>query len=146
MDKSRMILIAVVVLVILLAGIVLYSNITGDNDNIITGIANNTTELLNDTNISEISKFVDNQTSDSNSSANNTTANKTVENVTSASSGWKWSEQANKYVNEYVDSDGNLHVKSTDGTGPVDDLEYKANGTVYLNGKDVTSEYNKDFK
>ena len=46
------------------------------------------------------------------------------------------------YIKEYTDSEGNSHTEFKDSG---DHLEYKKHGSVYMNGKDITEEYNKDF-
>ncbi len=128
MERNKIILIAIVVLVVVLAAAALIFSNSGNSNLNIT--ANNTTAnttvnvTVNDTNAT-------NQTNSSLNSSINT-------------DGWKWSGQQNAYVNEFVDANGTLHLQTL-RDGVVDEMEFRADGSVFRNGKNITAEYYNDF-
>ena len=138
MDKNRIILIAIVILVIVLAAVVLVFN----NQHPDVKAVNNTTaaEMNNTTNIIVEQKNATNATV-ANLSGN--TSN--VKNVSLEDNGWKWSQKEQCYIHQFIDADGDLHVQTANVDG-ITDIEFKADGTVYTNGKDVTERYYRDFK
>ena len=137
MDKNKIILIAIVILVIVLAAVVLVIN----NTDVDLGIANNTTELENATNIT-----IDEENATPPVVANlSENASFEVENTSVEDNGWKWSDEDQCYVHQFVDADGDLHVQTANIDG-IKDIEFKADGTVYSNGKDVTERYYRDFQ
>lgn len=128
MEKNKIILIAVVVLVVVLAAMALiFSNSGNSNLNVTANntAANTTVNVtVNDTNAT-------NQTNSSGNSSVNT-------------DGWKWSGQQQAYVNEFVDANGTLHLQTLKD-GVVEELEFRADGSVFRNGKNITAEYHRDF-
>jgi hypothetical protein len=56
--------------------------------------------------------------------------------------GWVWSDQQEDFIKDFNDSDGNEHIifKSTGN-----ELVFMKDGSVFLNGKNITDEWNGDF-
>ena len=162
--KQRNIIIIGVIIVLLIAicGLFLMNQPANNTENSTSSnnTSTNTTNLTSSDfeKIDEISDNSDNSESDD-SSTKNPTDSQNSQSDDSASNnneiekdnadidyskaeGWKWSESAQRYVHEYDDDDGTHHVLSSESTdGAIDDLEYKKDGSVYLNGKDITDEY-----
>ena len=63
-------------------------------------------------------------------------------NVTSDDDGWVWSDQQEDYIKQFTDENGNEHtIFKSSG----DDLEFAPDGSVFLNGKNITDDWNRDF-
>ena len=91
----------------------------------------NTIEKIdNETNGTEIAGNVSNETVDTN---NTNDTNDTD---------WVWSGQQEDFIKDFNDSEGNEHIiyKSSG-----DELVFMKDGSVFLNGKNITDEWNKDF-
>ena len=56
--------------------------------------------------------------------------------------GWVWSEQQMDYIKQFTDMDGNEHTifKSTGN-----ELVFMKDGSVFMNGVNITDEWNQDF-
>ena len=142
MDKNKTILIAIVILVIILAAVVLAFNVPQ------TAVLNSTEEnitadVTNATNVTVESEDIASQDV-LNSTQTPSSVDEKIDNKTLENTGWQWSEQEQGYVHQFVDSDGDLHIQTATTEG-IRDLEFKSDGTVYRDGKDVTERYYRDF-
>ena len=63
-------------------------------------------------------------------------------NMTSDDGGWVWSGQQDDYIKQFTDGNGYEHtIFKSSG----DDLEFRPDGSVFLNGVNITDDWNKDF-
>ena len=63
-------------------------------------------------------------------------------NVSADDDGWVWSGQQEDYIKQFTDENGNEHtIFKSSG----DDLEFAPDGSVFLNGKNITDDWNRDF-
>ena len=135
MDKNnKIILIAIAVLVVVLAvALIAFSGHDDSkaNDNAVN-ISENTSNITADVIKTDVNKTADNKNTSGNASKDN------VKNTSSKNQGWKWSDKLNTYVNNFVDSNGNLHIQVIDNDGKVQEIEYKTDGSVYSDGKNIT--------
>lgn len=122
MQRKHLIIAAIAVIFLAVVGCLLAWN----TETAVNKTANQTQTVLD--NISNATVSPDNSTND------NSTGNDT--------GGWVWSEQQGDYIKQFTDMDGNNHTvfKSTGN-----ELVFMKDGSVFLNGINITDEWNMDF-
>ena len=124
MNKKHLIIVAVAIIFLAIVGALLYWNVQ-------TAIEE-ATNLENDS----VSLNVSNDTVSVNVSSDS--ANMTDDD----DDGWVWSGQQEDYIKQYTDGNGYEHtIFKSSG----DDLEFRPDGSVFLNGINITDDWNKDF-
>lgn len=130
MNKNHLIIVVLFIAFLAIVGALLYWNVhtaideaaNQDNDSVEVNISNGTLSVDGSDGSVKVS-------SDS-------------VNVTGDDEGWVWSGQQEDYIKQYTDENGNEHtIFKSSG----DDLEFGPDGSVFLNGKNITSDWNKDF-
>ena len=124
MNKKHLIIVAVAIIFLAIVGALLYWNVQ-------TAIEE-ATNLENDS----VSLNVSNDIVSVNVSSDS--ANMTDDD----DDGWVWSGQQEDYIKQYTDGNGYEHtIFKSSG----DDLEFRPDGSVFLNGVNITDDWNKDF-
>ena len=124
MERKHWIILAVAVILIAIVGSIL----AGDMEFSVNKVVNESEIDLD--NVSDETADI-NQTTDNTNSTNNTDDD-----------GWVWSGQQDDYIKDFTDSDGNEHIiyKSTGN-----ELVFMKDGSVFLNGKNITDEWDGDL-
>ena len=131
MNKNHLIIVVIAIIFLAIVGALLYWNVQTaieeavnlENDSVSLNASNGTVSA----NVSDDSVEV---SSDS------------VDITTDDDDGWVWSGQQEDYIKQYTDGNGYEHTifKSTGN-----DLEFRPDGSVFLNGVNITDDWNKDF-
>ena len=123
MNKKHLIIVAVAIIFLAIVGALLYWNVQTaveeaanlENDSVSLNVSNGTASV----NVSDDSV-----------------------NITSDDGDWVWSAQQEDYIRQYTDGNGYEHtIFKSSG----DDLEFRPDGSVFLNGVNITDDWNKDF-
>lgn len=122
MQRKHLIIVAVVLILFAVIGFLLAWN--GET---------NINQTVNQT------KSIQNNLSNGTVSVNNVTSNTSNGND---SDGWVWSEQQMDYIKQFTDSEGNEHT-IFNSTG--NELVFMKDGSVFLNGENITDKWNMDF-
>ena len=122
MQRKHLIIVAIAVIFLAVVGCLL---------------AWNTQTAINQT-VNQQNNTIQNNVSNGTVSSNNST-NDTVGNDTG---GWVWSEQQGDYIKQFTDMNGDEHTifKSTGN-----ELVFMKDGSVFMNGINITDEWNMDF-
>lgn len=131
MNKNYLIIAAIAIVFLAIVGALLYWNVQTaieeaenlENDSVSVNVSNDAVSV----NVSGDSVEV------SNDSVNMTTDD---------DDGWIWSGQQEDYIKQFTDDNGYEHtIFKSSG----DDLEFRPDGSVFLNGVNITDDWNKDF-
>ncbi len=125
-----MIIAAIAIVFLAIVGALLYWNVQSAVDE--------ASRLENDS----VSVNVSNDTVSAEVSGNSVDVSTDSVNITSDDEGWVWSGQQEDYIKQYTDGNGYEHtIFKSSG----DDLEFRPDGSVFLNGVNITEDWNKDF-
>ena len=131
MNRNHLIIIVFAAAFLAIVGALLYWNVetaieeaaNQDNESLELNISNGTVSIDSSNGSIKVSKDSVNVTSDDDD-------------------GWVWSGQQEDYIRQYTDGNGNEHtIFKSSG----DDLEFRPDGSVFLNGVNITEDWNKDF-
>ena len=123
MNKKHLIIVAVAIIFLAIVGALLYWNVQTaieeaanlENDSVSLNVSTGTASV----NVSDDSV-----------------------NINSDDGDWVWSAQQEDYIRQYTDGNGYEHtIFKSSG----DDLEFRPDGSVFLNGVNITDDWNKDF-
>ena len=130
MNRNHLIIIVLAVAFLAIVGALLFWNVQTAIDE----AANQDNESL-ELNISNGTVSID-------GSDGSVKVSKDSVNVTADDDGWVWSGQQEDYIKQYTDGNGYEHtIFKSSG----DDLEFRPDGSVFLNGVNITEDCNKDF-
>ncbi len=131
MNKNHLIIAAIAIVFLAIVGALLYWNVQSaveeasslENDSVSVNVSNDTVSADVSGDSVEVS------TDSANISADD-------------DDGWVWSGQQEDYIKQYTDANGYEHtIFKSSG----DDLEFRPDGSVFLNGVNITEDWNKDF-
>ncbi|WP_406534098.1 TadE/TadG family type IV pilus assembly protein [Methanobrevibacter sp.] len=130
MNENYLIIAAIAIVFLAIVGALLYWNVQSAVDE--------ASRLENDS----VSVNVSNDTVSAEVSGNSVDVSTDSVNITSDDEGWVWSGQQEDYIKQYTDGNGYEHtIFKSSG----DDLEFRPDGSVFLNGVNITEDWNKDF-
>lgn len=121
MNKKHLIIVIIAIVFLAIVGALLYWNVQ--------------TAVEEAANLDDCSFSV-------NVSDGNATVNISSDDVNLTDEGWVWSGQQDDYIKQFTDGNGYEHtIFKSSG----DDLEFRPDGSVFLNGVNITEQWNKDF-
>ena len=130
MNKNHLIIVAVAIIFLAIVGALLYWNVQTAIEEAVN--------LENDS----VSLNVSNGTVSADISGDSVEVSNDSVNITSDDGDWVWSAQQEDYIKQYTDGNGYEHtIFKSSG----DDLEFRPDGSVFLNGVNITDDWNKDF-
>ena len=130
MNRTHLIIAAIAIVFLAIVGALLYWNVQS--------AVEEASSLGNDS----VSVNVSNDTVSVNVSGNSVDVSGDSVNITADDDGWVWSGQQEDYIKQYTDGNGYEHtIFKSSG----DDLEFRQDGSVFLNGVNITEDWNKDF-
>lgn len=130
MNNKHLIIVAIAIIFLAIVGALLYWNV----QTAIEEAAN----LENDS----VSLNVSNGTVTADVSGDSVEVSTDSVNITTDDGDWVWSAQQEDYIRQYTDGNGYEHtIFKSSG----DDLEFRPDGSVFLNGVNITDDWNKDF-